>query len=155
MRLTVSNLGPEFRLEDGREIYGQGIWAPCIRYHKGTFYIFSNVNRYGTQVFRSTNPAGPWKLNPLGTRLYDLSVLFDDDGRIFSCHGVDEIHLSEINSNVTDVIAGSERVIIRRGSGMGEGLHFYKINGKYMIITARPGAHTPMRCARADKLDGP
>ena len=149
------NLGPEFRLEDGREIYGQGIWAPCIRYHKGTFYIFSNVNRYGTQVYRSTNPAGPWEHNRLGTRLYDLSVLFDDDGRIYSCHGVDEIRLSEINSNVTDVIAGSERVIIRRGSGMGEGLHFYKINGKYMIITALPGAHTPMRCARADSLDGP
>src|ERR1043165_5092161 len=24
-------LGPEFRLEDGKEIYGQGIWAPCFR----------------------------------------------------------------------------------------------------------------------------
>src|SRR5882762_1266000 len=27
------DLGPEFRLEDGKEIYGQGIWAPCLRYH--------------------------------------------------------------------------------------------------------------------------
>ena len=35
---------PRFRLEDGKEAYGQGIWAPCIRYHEGKFYIFSNIN---------------------------------------------------------------------------------------------------------------
>ena len=34
------DLGPAFRLEGGN-IYGRGIWAPCIRYHKGTFYVFS------------------------------------------------------------------------------------------------------------------
>src|SRR5580698_972997 len=32
------DLGPEFRLEAGKEIYGQGIWAPTLRYHDGTFY---------------------------------------------------------------------------------------------------------------------
>src|SRR5512141_267977 len=37
------DLGPDFRLENGKEIYGQGIWAPCIRYHKGAYYIFANV----------------------------------------------------------------------------------------------------------------
>src|SRR5271155_1539974 len=31
------DLGPEFRLEGGKSIYGQGIWAPCLRCHKGTF----------------------------------------------------------------------------------------------------------------------
>ena len=37
------DMGGEFRLENGREAYGQGIWAPCIRYHEGKFYVFSNV----------------------------------------------------------------------------------------------------------------
>ena len=46
------DLGPAFRLEGG-SIYGQGIWAPCIRYHNGMFYVFSNVNGAGLQVFRS------------------------------------------------------------------------------------------------------
>lgn len=32
--------GPDFNLENGKDAYGQGIWAPCIRYHNGTFYIF-------------------------------------------------------------------------------------------------------------------
>ena len=31
-------LGPAYRLESGN-IYGRGIWAPCIRYHEGMFYI--------------------------------------------------------------------------------------------------------------------
>jgi hypothetical protein len=40
------DLGPAFRLEGGN-IYGRGIWAPCIRYHGGMFYVFSNVNGVG------------------------------------------------------------------------------------------------------------
>lgn len=38
---------------------------------------------------------------------------------------------------------------------MGEGSHFYKISGKYYIVSAIPGAHVPMKCARADRLTGP
>ena len=33
-----------FSLKNHKEIYGQGIWAPCIRYANGQFYIFSNIN---------------------------------------------------------------------------------------------------------------
>ncbi len=79
------NLGPAFRLEGGN-IYGRGIWAPCIRYHKGMFYIFSNVNGVGLQVFRSSSIKGPWERNQLPGR-HDLSVLFDDDGKIYIISG--------------------------------------------------------------------
>src|SRR3954463_16054641 len=80
------DLGPAYRL-DGGNIYGRGIWAPCIRYHQGTFYIFSNVNGAGLQVFRSTSIKGPWERNQLPGR-HDLSVLFDDDlGKIFIISG--------------------------------------------------------------------
>ena len=50
----VLDLGPSFRLEDG-EIYGQGIWAPCLRYNDGTFYIFTNINKHQTQIFTATD----------------------------------------------------------------------------------------------------
>lgn len=33
------DLGPEFHLEGKKGVYGNGIWAPAIRYHKGKFYI--------------------------------------------------------------------------------------------------------------------
>src|SRR5512142_3325045 len=58
------DLGPAFRLEAGN-VYGRGIWAPCIRYHDGVFYVFSNVNAVGCQLFRSKSPNGPWTRNQL------------------------------------------------------------------------------------------
>jgi xylan 1,4-beta-xylosidase len=48
------DLGPAYRLEDGKRIHGQGIWAPSFRYHGGTFYIFSNVNGQTAQVSSTT-----------------------------------------------------------------------------------------------------
>ena len=34
---------PEFCLKKDKSVYGQGIWAPCIRYNKGKFYVFCNA----------------------------------------------------------------------------------------------------------------
>lgn len=53
------DLGPDFHLEGDKGIYGNGIWAHAIRYHKGTFYVFVNVNDHGLQVFSAKDPAGP------------------------------------------------------------------------------------------------
>jgi len=149
------DLGPAFRLEDGKEIYGQGIWAPCFRYHNGTFYIFANVNRFGLQVFRATDPRGPWKHNRIEQGLHDLSVLFDDDGKIYAVYAARTIHIVELNADLTALVPGTDRVLIGPELGMGEGSHFYKVNGKYYIVSAIPGAHVPMKCARADRLTGP
>src|SRR5215470_6253454 len=149
------DLGPDFRLEGGKEIYGQGIWAPSFRYHKGTYYIFANVNRFGLQVFRASDPRGPWKHNRIDRALHDLSVLFDDDGKIYAVYGARTIRIVELNSDLTALVPGTDRVLMERSLGMGEGSHFYKIKGKYYIVSAIPGAHVPMKCARADKIDGP
>ncbi len=148
-------LGPEFRLEDGREAYGQGIWAPCIRYHDGTFYLFSNVNGHGMQVFISRDPAGPWEHHNMGGQIHDLSVLFDEDGRIYAVYGYDEVKLIEIKPDFSGYVERSERVIIPRGNAMGEGHHFYKINGKYYIISANYAPVGRMQAARADHIEGP
>ena len=149
------DLGPDFRLEDNKSIYGGGIWAPSFRYYKGTYYIFANINRFGLQVYRATNPAGPWKHNRIEPGLHDLSVLFDDDGKIYAVYGANNIHIVELNADITATVPGTDRVLIERAQGMGEGSHIYKINNKYYIVSAIPGAHVPMKCARADKLTGP
>jgi len=148
------DLGPDMRLEGGKNMYGGGIWAPCFRYHDGTFYIFANVNRHGLQVYRTKNVRGKWEHNEM-PGLHDLSVLFDDDGKIYVVWGSSEIRIAEFNKEITGVVPGTERVLIARTQGMGEGSHFYKFNGKYYIVSAVPGAHVPMKCARADKLTGP
>lgn len=149
------DMGDEFRLENGKEAYGQGIWAPCIRYHDGKFYIFSNINGHGMQVFIAENPAGPWEHINMKGDIYDLSVLFDDDGKIYAVYRYDEVRLIEIKPDFSGYVEGSERVIIPAGNAMGEGHHFYKVNGKYYIISANYSPVGRMQCARADRPEGP
>lgn len=158
------DLGPAFRLEGGN-IYGQGIWAPCIRYHRGMFYVFSNVNRVGLQVFRSKAIQGPWERNELPAR-HDLSVLFDDDlGKIFIISGAGNrgpdgsttYPIEELTPDLKsfDTNAPKRQMSIPRGTRMGEGHHLYKINGKYYDVSAIPGGPVDQVVARADSIEGP
>ena len=149
------DFGPAYRLEEGKDIYGQGIWAPSLRYHNGTFYIFTNVNGRGTQVYSATDPRGPWKHHEMKRGLHDLSVLFDDDGRTWVVWGHQDMHLAQLNDDLTDIVPGTEKVLFTKDAGMGEGAHFYKINGKYYIISANYMGGFRMPAARADHVDGP
>ena len=153
--LDTLDLGPAFRLEDGKRVYGQGIWAPSFRFHKGTFYIFSNVNGQTTQLFRATNPAGPWTRTAMKRSFHDLSVLFDDDGKAYVVWGYRGIRLAELTPDLLDIVPGTEREIIPPGAGMGEGLHLYKIRGKYFLTSAWFLDEMRMPTARADRLTGP
>jgi len=149
------DLGPGFKLDEGKEIYGQGIWAPCLRYHAGKFYLFANINGHGLQVFIAENPAGPWEHRRFQGGIHDLSVLFDDDGRVYAVHGYDEVVLTELKPDLSGIVEGSDRVIIPRGNAMGEGHHFYKIDGKYYILSANYAPTGRMQAARADHIYGP
>jgi xylan 1,4-beta-xylosidase len=148
------DLGPAFRLQEGKSIYGQGIWAPSFRYHDGTFHIFSNVNGHTTQHYSARDPRGPWKHESMQRALHDLSVLFDDDGKVYAVWGYQEIRLAQLNDELTDFLPHTERVIIPKGAGLGEGLHFYKIGKKYFITSAEwNGMRMP--AARAESVNGP
>jgi beta-xylosidase len=149
------DLGPEFRLENGKEIYGKGIWAPSFRYHDGTFHIFSNVNGQTTQHFTATDPRGPWTRTPMKVSLHDLSVLFDDDGAVWAVWGYQDMHLARLDRTLTDIVPGTERVLFAKNAGMGEGAHFYKIDGKYYITSAWYAGRMRLAAARADRLEGP
>lgn len=149
------NMGDDFKLENGKEAYGQGIWAPCIRYHNGMFYIFSNINKHGLQVFWSKDPKGPWQHKTIEADIYDLSVLFDDDGKIYAVYHYDEVKMVELKPDFSGVVPGTEKVIIPKGNAMGEGHHIYKVKGKYYIISANFAPTGRMQCARADKPYGP
>ena len=148
------DLGPAFRLEGGKNIYGQGFWAPSFRYHAGTYYIFSNVNREKTQFFTATDPAGPWQHHEMKKSLHDLSVLFDD-GKAYAIWGYRSIQFAQLTDDLTDIVPGTQREIIAKEAGMGEGLHFYKIDGKYFITSAWYENVMRMPAARADRPEGP
>ena len=151
------DLGPAYRLEGGN-IYGKGIWAPCIRYHDGMFYVFCNVNNAALQVFRSKSANGPWERNELPGH-HDQSVLFDDDlHKIFIISGNNNPYpIDEIAPDLRSMVPGVQHhlAVPPDGTRMGEGHHLYKINGKYYDISAIPGGAVNQVVAKADSIDGP
>lgn len=149
------DLGPEMRLENGRDFYGQGIWAPCFRHDKDTFYIFTNVNGHGTQIFTATDPSGPWDRRQMRANLHDLTVLFDDDGKKYAVYGYNQVKMVQLTDDLMDVVPGSEKVIVEAGSGAGEGSHIYKIDGKYYITNTNYDPLCYQVCLRADTPYGP
>lgn len=148
------NFGPEFRLEEGKSVYGRGIWAPSFRHYQGVFYIFSNVNGRTTQLFTATNPAGPWSHRELKESFHDLSVLFDDDGRVYVVWGYNAVKFAELDRDFS-IIPGTQKTLVERDAGMGEGSHLYKIGKKYYITSAWWSGRMRMPCARADRPEGP
>ncbi|WP_051971638.1 glycoside hydrolase 43 family protein [Massilia sp. 9096] len=146
---------PAYRLEDGKNIYGRGIWAPSLRWRDGTFYIFSNVNGRATQIYTATDPRGPWTHREMKRGLHDLSVLFDDDGKTWVVWGYQDMHLAQLNAELSDIVPGTDKVLFTKDAGMGEGAHFYKIGGRYYILSANYAGGFRMSAARADRVDGP
>ena len=145
----------DFNLRNGKEAYGQGIWAPAIRYHNGKFYIFSNINGHGLQVYISDSAKGPWTHHKINGDIYDLSVLFDDDGKIYAIHKYGNVTVTELKPDLSGPVEGSSKVVIPEGNAMGEGHHIYKINGMYYILSADYSPMGRMQCARSKSIWGP
>jgi beta-xylosidase len=88
----LSKLGSNFNWDRmGR--YGEGIYAPSIRYHAGQFWIFVNCHSdEGFWQAHATDPAGPWiptqikdkHGNPLRVHGWtDPCPFWDDDGNAY------------------------------------------------------------------------
>ncbi|HQG57218.1 MAG TPA: family 43 glycosylhydrolase, partial [Bacteroidales bacterium] len=76
-------------LENGKNAYGRGSWASCIRYHDGTFYVstFSQTTNK-TYIYLTKNiEKGPWKVHSFSPALHDHTLFFDDDGRVYMIYG--------------------------------------------------------------------
>ena len=144
-----------FSLKNHKEVYGQGVWAPAIRYANGQFYVFTNINGKGLQCYTSKDIRGPWKHHNMRGNIYDLGVLFDDDGKVYAIHGYGTVKCTELKADMSGPVEGTERVIIPEGNGVGEGHHMYKINGMYYLISTdyRPNGRT--LCSRSKSIWGP
>ena len=144
-----------FSLKNHQEIYGQGIWAPCIRYANGQFYVFSNVNGKGLQCYTAKDIRGPWTHHNMKGNIYDLGVLFDDDGKVYAIHGYGTVKCTELKPDMSGPVEGTERVIIPEGNGVGEGHHMYKIDGMYYLISTDYSPNGRTLCSRSKSIWGP
>ena len=162
-----------------------GIWAPCLTYEQGLFYlIYTDVKRYGRTSVAGASGAslrdfhnylvtcesidGEWSdpiyLNSSG---FDPSLFHDDDGRKYLLNMLWDhrpghnrfagIVLQEYSATQSKLVG--QRRLIFEGTPIGytEGPHLYQRNGFYYLLTAEGGTGWghAVTMARSRTLDGP
>ncbi len=153
---------PGQRLEEGEQIYGKGMWAAAIRFHKGIFYVCFVANDTGkTYLYTAEDICGPWKKRVIEGFYHDCSLLFDEDDRVYIAYGNKHIHLVELKPDLSAPLEGGlNRIVVSDEGhpGLGyEGTHFYKINGKYYLFfihSLRDQWKRVEACFVADSLEG-
>ncbi len=152
-----------------------GLYAPTIRYNRGTFYVINTLvggtSKSGNFIVKATEPAGPWSEpywleNAPGI---DPSLFFDDDGRAWYVgnreaangryEGHTEIWLQELDLGAMRLI-GKTSVLwegAARDAAWAEGPHLYKVDGQYYLMVAEGGTghDHAVTIARSAKIDGP
>jgi len=154
-------------LNNGRNAYGRGSWASCIRYQNGTFYISTFSSTTGKTYIYSTKDIekGPWKEISFSPSFHDHTLFFDDDGRVYLIYGNKKLTLVELSADLSGVKTdGINQVILENSStpsgndsGLGEGSQLFKVNGWYYLynITWPKGGMRTVVLHRADKITGP
>lgn len=153
---------PGQKLEGEENIYGQGMWAASLRYHKGLFYmVFVANDTHKTYLYTSASIEGPWKKSNIEGFYHDCSILFDEDDRVYIVYGNKYIHLTELKADLSGPKEGGlDRIVVSDEGhpGLGyEGAHFYKINGKYYLFfihSLRTEWKRTEACFVADSLEG-
>ena len=153
---------PGQRLEGTENIYGQGMWAACIRFHQGLFYVCFVANDTGkAYLYTASDPGGPWQRRPIQGFYHDCSLLFDQDGRVYISYGNRDIRITELKEDLSGPkLGGLDRVVVsdRGNPNLGyEGSHLYCINEKYylfLIHSRRDRWRRTQACFTADSLEG-
>ncbi|PTB93082.1 glycoside hydrolase [Marivirga lumbricoides] len=163
---TLGN-NEELNLENGKNTYGRGSWASCLRYHNNTFYVSTFSATTGkTHIFTTKDlENGPWKKIEFKPSYHDHTIFFDDNGTIYMIWGAGQLKIAELKDDLSGVKNGTERVLIENASAPAgdnimlgaEGSQLFKVNGKYYLfnITWPHGGMRTVIIHRADDITGP
>lgn len=148
--------------------HGNRVWAPCIRYHEGEFYIFWGDPDQGVFMTKAADVKGPWTepvLVMAAKGVIDTTPLWDDDGRVYLAHAFagsraglkSVIAVCELNSTADKAITLSRIVFDgHEAHETCEGPKFYKRNGYYYIFHPAGGVPTGWQVVlRSKNVYGP
>lgn len=135
----------------------QGVWAPCLTYDEGTFYLIYTVvkafycNMYDTHNYLVTasDIMGPWSDPvPLSNFGFDPSLFHDDDGRKYivcmvTDHRVPKKYAGRLLVQEYDAekrqLVGERHEVYQGGSIFLEGPHLFKRDDWYYLFCADTG----------------
>jgi beta-xylosidase len=162
---TLAN-SDAMNLTDGKNAYGRGSWASCIRYHNEKFYVSTFSHTTGKTCIYITDDIenGPWETHTFTPALHDHTLWFDDDGRVYMIYGNGKLFITELEPDFSGMKPGTNRVLIENASAPAgndmaleaEGSQLFRHEGKYYLFNIawpRGGMRTQI-VHRADSLNG-
>ena len=150
-----------------RPAHGCGIWAPSIRYHRGTYYIYACMPDEGLYAWTAADPAGPWQCHLVKavTGWIDPCPLFDESGA-WLIHGFaasrvginNVLYIHRLSDDGLSVLDKGRRVYdgAEHGDVTVEGPKLYRRDGTYWILCPAGGVRGGYQLAlRSRDLFGP
>lgn len=151
--------------------HGKGVWAPCLRFHDGKFWIFYPDPDFGIYVITAKNFAGPWSAPHLlaaGKGLIDPTPLWDEDGKAWLLHAWaksragfnNQLTLRQMATDASHLLDANGKVVVDGNTLPGystlEGPKFYKRNGYYYIFAPAGGVENGWQSVfRSKNIAGP
>jgi beta-xylosidase len=151
--------------------HGNGVWAPCLRYHDGKFWIFYPDPDQGIFVTTATDFRGPWTRPHLllpGKGIIDPTPFWDDDGRAWLMHawaksrsGIKNIlTLRQMAPDASHMLDEKGKVVIDGDKLWNyhtlEGPKLYKHHGYYYVFAPAGGVTQGWQSVfRSRRIDGP
>ena len=149
--------------------HGCGVWAPSIRRHGDTYYIYWGDPDFGVWMVKTNDPRGRWSEPVLvmeGKGVIDTCPLWDEDGHCYLVNGWaasrcgfnSVLTVRELSDDGTRVIG--QHVLVYDGQVEGnhtiEGPKFYKRDGYYYILAPAGGVAQGWQVAlRSKNVYGP
>ncbi len=133
-----------------------GIFAPTIRHHKGTFYIITTmVGQQGNFIITAKNPSGPWS-DPMWIKDapgIDPSLFWEDDGKCYytgagiidetrgEWPGKNGVWMQEIDPDKGLLLGEKKQLTYGHASNArwAEGPHLYKVEDEYLLLIGEGG----------------
>jgi beta-xylosidase len=158
---------PPFNVFDKPQ-HGNGVWAPCIRFHNNEFYIYYPDPDFGIYMVKAKDPKEVWS-DPIlvkeGKGLIDPAPLWDNSGKVYLAYafagsraGIKSL-LVVCTMNEEGTIANNDEVLIIDGhmdESTIEGPKLYKYNDYYYIFAPAGGVSTGWQTVlRSKNIYGP
>ncbi|MFH1512480.1 MAG: glycoside hydrolase 43 family protein [Bacillota bacterium] len=127
-----------------------GTWAPSIRYHKGTYYVYVCLPDEGLFAFTTKHPADDWEAHYMMdvTGWIDPCPFWDEDGSAYLLHafsfsrvGIKSIlYLHRMRPDGLEILDSGKMVYDGGAENVTtEGPKMYKRDGAYYILAPAGG----------------